>query len=196
MIACGEVGLARGTPLSLDECEEISRGIAAGGDSGREIASRLGRHYSVVNREIARNSGRIAYRASDAHQQAAISAQRPKERKLERDPLLLDAVNAGLENKWSPRQIACRLRDDFPDDEAMWVSHETIYQALFVQAKGQLKARLVGRLGPGRAGQRLSGDLVPTWSTLHLAGRVQWSTRRVAGAGEPPPAPQAGLPTG
>ena len=141
--------MARGKLLCLEEREEISRGIAAG-DSGRQIAWRLGRHYSVVNREISRNGGRPAYRASDAQQQAKASAQRPKERKLERDPVLLDEVNKGLQHKWSPRQIASRLRDEFPDDEAMRVSHEAIYQALFVQAKGQLKARLIGRLRTGK----------------------------------------------
>jgi len=133
----------------LEEREGISRGIAAG-DSGRQIAGRLGRHYSVVNREISRHGGRSAYRASDAHQNAEASARRPKERKLEQDPLLLAEVNKGLHQKWSPRQIASRLREDFPDDEAMRVSHETLCQALFVQAKGQVKARLAGRLRTGK----------------------------------------------
>jgi transposase, IS30 family len=133
----------------LEEREEISRGIAAG-DSGRQIARRLDRHYSVVNREINRNGGRSAYRASDVHQNAEASVQRPKERKLEQDPLLLAEVNKGLHQKWSPRQIASRLREDFPDDEGMRVSHEAIYQALFFQAKGQLKARLIGRLRTGK----------------------------------------------
>jgi IS30 family transposase len=75
---------------------------------------------------------------------------RPKDRKVERDPLLLAEVNRGLALKWSPQQISARLQEDFPDDEAMRVSHESLYQALFVQAKGQLKARLAGRLRTGR----------------------------------------------
>ena len=91
--------MARGRPLCLEEREEISRGIAAG-DSGRQIAGRLGRHYSVVNREIMRNGGRSADRASDAHQNAKASAQRPKERKLEHNPLLLAEINKGLHQKW------------------------------------------------------------------------------------------------
>jgi IS30 family transposase len=140
----------------LEEREEISRGIAAG-DSGRQIARRLGRHYSVVNREISRNRGRCSYRASDAHQNAKTSAQRPKKRKLEHEPVLLAEVNKGLQQKWSPRQIVSRLREDFPDNEAMRVSHEAIYQALFVQAKGQLKARLIGRLRTGKV-RRVSHD--------------------------------------
>lgn len=141
--------MARGVALALDGREEISRGIVAG-ESGRAIAARLGRHYSVVNREIWRNGGRLAYRAMDAERNAADSARRPRARKVERDPHLRAAVDKGLALKWSPRQISTRLRVDFPDDEAMRVSHEAIYQALFVQAKGQLKARLIGRLRTGK----------------------------------------------
>jgi transposase, IS30 family len=133
----------------MEEREEISRGIVAE-ESGREIARRLGRHYSVINREIARNGGRTAYRATDAAQNAIVSARRPKDRKVETDLLLLAEVNKGLSVKWSPQQISTRLRVDFPDDEAMRVSHEALYQALFVQAKGQLTARLVGRLRTGK----------------------------------------------
>jgi transposase, IS30 family len=133
----------------MEEREEISRGIVAE-ESGREIARRLGRHYSVINREIGRNGGRTAYRATDAAQNAIVSARRPKDRKVETDLLLLAEVNKGLSVKWSPQQISTRLRVDFPDDEAMRVSHEALYQALFVQAKGQLKARLVGRLRTGK----------------------------------------------
>lgn len=141
--------MARGKPLCLEEREEISRGVAVG-DSGRQIAWRLGRHYSVVNREISRNGGRPAYRAFDAQRNAKASARRPKERTLEHDPLLRAEVNKGLRLKWSPQQIAVRLRADFPDDEAVRVSHEAIYQALFVQAKGRLKTQLAGRLRTGR----------------------------------------------
>jgi transposase, IS30 family len=134
--------------LCVEEREEISRGIVAE-ESGREIGRRLGRHYSVINREIARNGGRSAYRASEAHQNAVIWARRPKDRKVESDPLLLAEVNNGLTLRWSPQQISTRLRMDFPENEAMRVSHEALYQALFVQATGQLKAQLVGRLRTG-----------------------------------------------
>jgi IS30 family transposase len=144
-----EAGVARGVALDLGEREEISRGIVVG-ESGRGIAARIGRHFSVVNREIARNGGRDGYRAAVAHDAAAVSAERVKVRKLEQNPALLEQVNAGLERCWSPQQIARRLRVDFGDDETMRVSHESIYQALFVQAKGELKARLVGRLRTGR----------------------------------------------
>ena len=101
--------MARGVALALDGREEISRGIVAG-ESGRAIAARLGRHYSVVNREIWRNGGRLAYRAMDAERNAADSARRPRARKVERDPHLRAAVDKGLALKWSPRQISTRLR--------------------------------------------------------------------------------------
>lgn len=104
----------------------------------------------MVHREIARHGGRSAYRASEAQQNTAVSAQRPKDRKVEKDPPLLAEVNKGLTLKWSPQQISTRLRMDFPDNEAMRVSHEALYQALFVQAKGQLKVQLAGRLRTGK----------------------------------------------
>ena len=141
--------MARGRVLCLEEREEISRGIVAR-ESGHEIGRRLGRHPSVINREIARHGGRLAYRAAEAQQNAIVSATRPKDRKVEKDSLLLAEVNKGLECKWSPQQISARLKEDFPDNEAMRVSHESLYQALFVQAKGQLKAQLVGRLRTGK----------------------------------------------
>ena len=141
--------MARGRALSDEEREEISRGIVCG-ESGRVVARRLGRHSSMVNREIGRNGGRRAYRASDARRRAVLCRRRPKPRRVEAAPRLLAEVNRGLALRWSPQQISHKLRMDFPDDEAMRVSPEAIYQALFVQAKGQLKARLVGRLRSGR----------------------------------------------
>lgn len=87
--------MARGTVLSVVDREEISRGVVVG-DSGRVIAARLGRHYSVVNREIARRGGRGGYRASVAHQRAVERRARSKLRKVEADPLLAAAVNVGL----------------------------------------------------------------------------------------------------
>ena len=138
--------------LCIEEREEISRGIIAD-ESGREIARRLRRHYSVVNREIVRNGGRSAYRASEAQRNAAVFTRRPKDRTIESDPLLLAEVNKGLALKWSPQQISVRLKKDFPSNEAMRVSPETVYQALFVQAKAQL----VGRLRTGKT-RRVSRD--------------------------------------
>ncbi len=141
--------MARGVLLSAVDREVISRGIVAG-RSCRRIAEALGRHQSVVSREVARNGGRESYRAVAAQARAGGCARRPKARKVERDPRLLAEVNAGFARRWSPQQIAVRLVADFPDDERMRVSHEALYQALFVQAKGTLKVQLTGALRTGK----------------------------------------------
>lgn len=104
----------------------------------------------MVHRETARNGGRCAYRASDAGRRAVVCLRRPTPRRVEADPRLLGEVNKGLTLQWSPQQISPKLQMDFPDDEAMRVSHEAVDQALFVQPKGQLTARLAGRLRTGR----------------------------------------------
>ena len=77
-----------------------------------------------------------------AQRDAERAARRPKGRKLDANPALRAYVVNALMLKWSPEQISMRLREDFPDDEEMRVSHETIYQALYVQGKGQLRDEL------------------------------------------------------
>lgn len=134
--------------LSVADREEISRGVSAG-LSGREIALRVGRHYSVVNREIARHGGRRAYRALRADRRAQLGRCRPKDRKVESDPVLLGVVKAGLALQWSPRQISRRLALEHPEDPELRVSHEAIYQALYCQARGQLRVELTGALRRG-----------------------------------------------
>ncbi len=136
--------------LSLQEREEVSRGLAAGW-SMRRIAAELKRPPSTVSREVARNGGREAYRAHDADSAAYQRAQRPKVGKLWSNDRLLAAVRHGLELEWSPQQISHRLRVDHPDDEGMRVSHETIYLSLFVPARSPLSPRLTQRLRTGRA---------------------------------------------
>jgi transposase, IS30 family len=59
-------------------------------------------------------------------------------------------VNEGLEQKWSPEQISERLKEEYPDDPEMKVSHETIYQTLYLQAKGELRTQLKLALRQGR----------------------------------------------
>lgn len=141
------------TRLSIFEREEISRGLKAG-ESYAEIARGIGRHRSTVLREVAANGGRRHYRALAAGRAAWDRTRRPKTRKLERSPRLRDEVEAGLEKHWSPEQIARRLVEEFPDDLEMRVSHETIYQALFVQGKGALSKELASCLRSGRAVRR------------------------------------------
>jgi transposase, IS30 family len=119
--------MARGLVLTAVEREEISHGIAAG-RTGQVIARRLGRHHSVVNREIVRNGGRSVYRSCRAHAAAAARRGRPKERNVESDPRFLDEVNKGLSLKWSPQQISNELRVRFDQEGEMRSSHEAVYQ--------------------------------------------------------------------
>lgn len=131
--------------LTLDEREEISRGIAAG-RSARRIAACLGRSPSTVTREVDRHGGRCAYRATEADERAWDNARRPQACKLARDPVLCQLVAAKLADDWSPEQIAGWLKAEFPADQTMRVSHETIYLTLFIQARGALKRELATHL--------------------------------------------------
>jgi transposase, IS30 family len=109
----------------------------AAGDSVRSIARRLGRSPATVSRELRRNADRRGeYRATTAHARAWERASRPKPAKLVVDKRLRAIVQHDLERKYSPEQIAGRLRLAFPDEPEMWVSTETIYQSLYVTSRG------------------------------------------------------------
>ncbi len=142
--------------LSLSEREEISRGLAAD-ESLRAIAQRLGRAASTVSREVAGNGGQQRYRAAVAHRASRHRAQRPKPAKLATHQRLQGVVEEKLELWWSPRQISRWLVDAYPLDEEMRVSHETIYQSLFIQGKGALRKELWRCLRTGRATRRPQG---------------------------------------
>jgi IS30 family transposase len=142
--------------LSLAEREDISRGLAAG-ESLRVIAARLGRAPSTISREVRANGGRRRYRAVTADEAAWRRALRPKEQKLERSELLRWLVEAGLERKWSPEQISGWLRRSFPDRPELCVSHETIYQSLYVQARGALRKELAAQLRRRQVSRRPRG---------------------------------------
>ena len=139
--------------LTLAEREDISRGIASG-TSIREIARRLGRAASTVSREIVRHGGRPAYRAHDADRQAWVSALRPKRCLLAGNRKLRNIVASKLVLDWSPEQISGWLKIEYPDDQSMHVSHETIYRSLFIQARGVLKKELLGHLRSKRRMRR------------------------------------------
>jgi IS30 family transposase len=139
--------------LSTAEREEISRGLLVG-SSLRSIAAGLGRSPSTVSREVAANGGRRRYRAHLAEARAGTRARRPRRAKLARNRPLRQIVERLLEARWSPQQIAWQLRQDHPHEPEMWVSHETIYQSLFVQGRGALRAELHRCLRTGRARRR------------------------------------------
>ena len=146
--------------LTLADREEITLGLHAG-ESFTMIAARLEKAVSTVSREVAVNGGRGGYRAWRAHQRARQQARRPKAPKLAR-PRLAAQVTAWLADWWSPVQISARLRIQFPGDPMMWVSHETIYQALYVQGRGELRRELARCLRTGRAKRRPRGRVEHT----------------------------------
>jgi transposase, IS30 family len=141
--------------LGLADREEISRGLARG-ESLSTIAAGLGRSPGAISREIARNGGRQAYRALGAHRRAFEQARRPKGVKLAYAPLA-EKVGVLLAAWWSPQQIARRLRIEHEDDPMMQVSHETIYQSLFVQGRGELRRELARCLRSGRTVRKPHG---------------------------------------
>jgi transposase, IS30 family len=143
--------------LSFPERERISRGLAAGENPSR-IARALGRPTSTVTRELHRNGGPERYRALAAERRAAGRARRPKPTKLSLSPRLRDVVEAGLIERWSPQQISARLRRDHPDDPRMQISHETIYQALYIQSRGELRRQLTQNLRSRRKVRRPRGS--------------------------------------
>lgn len=131
--------------LSLQEREEISRGLSAG-ESMRSIARRLQRDPGTVSREISRNGGIRWYRATRADEAAWSRAARPQSCALQCNEELVQVVGDKLQEKWSPQQIAGWLKQEFPHDVRMNVSHETIYRTLFVQARGALRKELASYL--------------------------------------------------
>src|SRR3984957_1037316 len=131
--------------LTLDEREDISRGIASD-LSIREIAKGLQRPVSTVSREVARHGGRPLYRANEADHQAWASALRPKLCLLAIHTKLREIVASKLVLDWSPELIYGWLKLHYAEDSSMRVSHETIYRSLFIQARGVLKKELIQHL--------------------------------------------------
>jgi IS30 family transposase len=139
--------------LTLAEREEISRSLVAG-LTFAAITRALGRRWtSTVSREVNANGGRDHYRAWSAQRRALEQARRPKTPKLV-CPRRAAAVSEMLVERWSPQQIARRLKHEYPTEPEMWVSHETIYKSLFVQGRGTLRKELHQCLRSGRALRR------------------------------------------
>lgn len=143
--------------LSLEERLLIADEYAAGTPPAR-IATQLGRARSTITREIARNSRHGTYHPYRAHQQTIVRRPRPKPRKLTPGTRIFDYVQKALGLEWSPEQISAKLAEDFPADQEMRVCHETIYQALYLQARGGLKREVQAALRTGRARRRPAGE--------------------------------------
>jgi IS30 family transposase len=161
--------------LTLEDREEILLGIHRG-ETDAVIAQRLGRHRGTIGREIVTGGGRYAYRAFRAQNRADEAARRPKPTWTEKRPWLWEQAQALIRARWSPEQIAKRLRRDHPDDPQWWVSHEAIYQAIYVQAKGELRKELAGCLRSGRARRHPRGRARGR-SGSTIAGMVNISQR-------------------
>lgn len=158
--------------LTVVEREQILIGLGRG-QSLAAIAGALGRSPSTVSREVKANGGADGYRAWFAHRRARSQAQRPKPFKLRQGPLLSE-VSERLRQLWSPDEIAHRLRLDHPDEPEMRVSHETIYQSLFVQGRGELRRELARCLRSGRTQRRSQGAVD---GRGHMPGMVMISDR-------------------
>jgi IS30 family transposase len=161
--------------LTLAEREEISRGMAAA-RSIRHIAATLGRAPATVSREIIRCGG--------------ARTRRPKPCRLATSPTLQQIVASKLALEWSPEQVAGWLKLEFPEQDTMRISHETIYRSLFIQARGVLKKALIGHLRSRRTmrrAQRAStagqprghweGDLIAGSKNTHMATLVERQSR-------------------
>ena len=144
----------RANALTIDDRERIWLGIREE-CSDAVIARRIGRHPGTVGREIKANGGRETYRAYQAQDRADRAAGRSRDSWWVTRAWLWDMVWELVSvKKWSPQQVSVRLKRDHPDDPEWWVSHESIYQALYVQAKGELKAQVKEALRSGRIRRR------------------------------------------
>jgi IS30 family transposase len=157
--------------LTLAEREDISRGIASG-SSISEIAASLCRAISTVSREVLRHGGRSEYRASEADVEAWDSARRPKRSLLAGHDRLREIVVSKLMPDWSPEQVSGWLKSQYPKDESLRVSHETIYRSLNIQARGVLKKELIGHLRSRRSIRRSQHAS----KKGHEKGQIVWST--------------------
>ncbi len=151
--------------LSAADRETISMGVVSG-LSQTAIADRVGCHRSTICRELARNGGREMYRAVAAERATCERARRPKPTKLESHGVLAAVVHDGLKRNWSPEQISARLLEEFPDDETMRVSHETIYQSIYVYSRGALKTELARHLRSRRPARQ------PRATTTRNGGQI------------------------
>jgi transposase, IS30 family len=165
----------RANALTIADREEIYLGIERN-ESDVMIGDRIGRHRSTIWRELRDNGGREAYRPHRAQQCADEAARRCRRPWTQTRPWLWEEVQTQLRTQqWSPEQIAKRLRREHPDEPEWWISHESIYQAVYVQAKGELRKELAACLRSGRARRRPRGRA--TGSGSKIIGMINISER-------------------
>src|SRR3989338_8528531 len=129
--------------LGLKDREEISKGIYAF-ESFAEIARRISRPTSTVSEEVWRNTKTSwSYSAEKAQKRSVKLQKKGRPKKLDTDTLLKEYVHEKLRREWSPEEIARRIRKEYPQDTTMRISYETIYQHLYLLARGELKKELM-----------------------------------------------------
>jgi transposase, IS30 family len=165
-----------GRTMSFVERCRLEDLLEAGCRPARAAAT-LGRHRDTIRREIVRGQTSAGYRARVGQDTTDTNLKRPKERLLEQRPALLAEVLQGLKLRHSPEQIAGRLREEFPEDPEMWVSHETIYQAMYVQPRGELARLVKTALRTGRTQRKPQGRNDIADRSRFKAGMVNISER-------------------
>ena len=166
----------RAGSLSVDDREQILLGIERG-ESDAVIGQRIGFHRSTVWREVRSCGGRMRYRAHLGEARAEQAAGRARPCWVQTRSWLWDeVVGLLLTGRWSPEQISRRLRRDHCCEPQWWVSHESIYQAVYVQAKGELRKKLAACLRTKRTkrrpqGRALKSDMKPISGMINISER-------------------------
>jgi transposase, IS30 family len=144
--------------LDREKRVELAR-LREAGLSMRAIGERIGCHASTVSRELARNAGPGGgcYQPDRADRLAWERQRRPKPSKLSQHPVLRAQVQEWLDRRYSPEEISGRLQVAYPDDPGMRVSHESIYQSIYLYPRGELKRELQACLRSGRQLRRRRG---------------------------------------
>jgi IS30 family transposase len=157
--------------LSREERYEVAR-LVEGGLSMRAVATQMGRAASTISRELARNRGPGSYQPERADRLAWQRQRRPKPSKIGSHPALRKKVQRMLTSRYSPEQIAGRLKVLFADNPSMHISHESIYQSIYVYPRGGLQRELKAALRSGRAvrrrrGRRETRGTIPNAVSIH-----------------------------
>lgn len=156
------------------------------GEGVRAIGALVGRAASTISRELSRGSVRGVYCAVRAQGDATRLRRKPRVARKLLAPSLWAEVLGHLRSRWSPQQIAQRLRHERPDDRRGRVSHETIYQAIYLHPRGELRRELVSLLRHGHAGRlpRTRGkdrrSQIPDMRSIHIRP-AEVETRLVPG---------------